>query len=79
MGYTNTCVWCTLCSNCYAVPGQSGWSVWTATMQCTSPCIDGIRTVERRCIGEGHCIGNSTKTVSCGSSTCGKLCFVGQH
>ncbi|XP_065903000.1 insulin-like growth factor 1 receptor [Dysidea avara] len=54
------------------LPGQSGWSVWTATMQCTSPCIDGIRTVERRCIGEGHCIGNSTKTVSCGSSTCVK-------
>ena len=65
--------------NCYIVPVQGGWSEWTETVKCTSPCIDGIEKFERRCnnpapkFGGEDCVGNSTETISCGSTACGNL------
>ena len=63
----------------FSVPVQGGWSEWTPTVDCTSRCIDGIEKFARNCsrpspkFGGEDCIGNSSKTVSCGSNICGKL------
>jgi len=49
------------------------WSEWNTTIKCNSSCIDGVEKLERYCIGGEDCIGNSTKTVPCGSPICGKI------
>ena len=66
----------------YTVPVQGGWSEWTPTVQCTSPCIDGIEQFTRSCtrpvpiFGGEECIGNATKTISCGSPICGMSAYL---
>ena len=62
------------------MPVQGGWSEWTKTVNCTSPCVDGIEKFERQCnnpvpkFGGESCVGNSSKTEPCGSRACGKIC-----
>ena len=64
------------------MPVQGGWTTWTSTSSCSSPCIDGTQNRARNCTrptpehGGENCIGNTTDVVSCGSNSCGNIPYM---
>ncbi|XP_075041617.1 properdin-like [Mixophyes fleayi] len=46
------------------------WSVWSDWSMCTVPCLEGVQSRHRLCIGKGNCSGDEVETRICSLQEC---------